>query len=270
MKKTKRKKDFPLISIVMNCHNGEKYLKESIKSVLKQSYQNWELIFWDNKSNDKSIKIIKSFKEKRIKCFSSKKYHRLYKARNFAIKKTRGKYISFLDVDDKWDKKFLHNHSNELINRNCDLIFSKYTVLDIKKKCQFINERRNLPSGKITQNLLNKYNIGILAVMIKKELFNNYRFDGNYQIIGDFDFFIKLSMKYKFCSLNYSLAKYRIHDTNFSNKNLKLYLNELNHWFKKNKKKLEKNNFSLFKIRYNILKLGLKYYLKKFFLNMGV
>ena len=55
-------KNFPLISIVMNCHNGEKYLKESIKSIIKQSYQNWELIFWDNKSNDKSIVTLKTLK----------------------------------------------------------------------------------------------------------------------------------------------------------------------------------------------------------------
>ena len=81
----------PLVSIIMNCFNGELFLRDAIESLINQTYDNWELIFWDNKSNDKSIKIIKSFKEKRIKCFSSKKYHRLYKARNFAIKKTRGK-----------------------------------------------------------------------------------------------------------------------------------------------------------------------------------
>ena len=46
-------KFFPLISIVMNCHNGEKYLKKSVKSLIKQTYKNWELIFWDNKSTDK-------------------------------------------------------------------------------------------------------------------------------------------------------------------------------------------------------------------------
>ena len=46
----------PLVSIIMNCHNGEKFLDQSLKSILKQSYKNWELIFWDNKSNDTSKK----------------------------------------------------------------------------------------------------------------------------------------------------------------------------------------------------------------------
>ena len=50
----------PLVSIIMNCHNGEKYLKESIKSVLVQNYKNWELIFLNNCSNDNSKKIEQS------------------------------------------------------------------------------------------------------------------------------------------------------------------------------------------------------------------
>ena len=49
----------PLVSIIMNCHNGEKFLRQSIKSVLHQSYKNWELIFYDNCSSDNSKQIIK-------------------------------------------------------------------------------------------------------------------------------------------------------------------------------------------------------------------
>ena len=73
------KKNFsnPLISIIMNCHNGEKYLKKSISSVISQNYKNWELIFWNNVSHDKSKKIFKSFKDKRLKYFESKKFKKL-------------------------------------------------------------------------------------------------------------------------------------------------------------------------------------------------
>ena len=78
----------------MNCHNGEKYLLKSIKSIRKQSYSNWELIF-DNASNDRSVSIAESFKDNRIKIFSSKRFLKLYEARNTAIKKAKGKYILF-------------------------------------------------------------------------------------------------------------------------------------------------------------------------------
>ena len=60
-------KKLPLVSIIMNCYNGEKYLKRSIRSVLQQKYQNWEIIFFDNCSTDKSVTTAKSFKNKRIK-----------------------------------------------------------------------------------------------------------------------------------------------------------------------------------------------------------
>ena len=63
----------PLVSIVMNCFNGEKFLKKSVQSVIMQSFKNWELIFFDNRSTDKSLKIVKNFNDKRIKIVKSKK-----------------------------------------------------------------------------------------------------------------------------------------------------------------------------------------------------
>lgn len=66
-------KNKPLVSIIMNCYNGEKFLRESIQSVVSQTYKKWELIFWDNKSTDRSATILKSFKDSRIKYFKSKK-----------------------------------------------------------------------------------------------------------------------------------------------------------------------------------------------------
>ena len=74
MKKNSKKFSTPLVSIIMNCHNGERYLAQSITSVLSQTYKNWELIFFDNKSNDQSKKILKTFLDKRIKYFKSKKF----------------------------------------------------------------------------------------------------------------------------------------------------------------------------------------------------
>ena len=53
----------PLVSIIMNCYNGEAYLHKSIQSVLAQTYKNWELIFWDNRSEDKSAEIFKSYED---------------------------------------------------------------------------------------------------------------------------------------------------------------------------------------------------------------
>ena len=69
----KNKTDEPLVSVIMNCHNSETYLREAIESVIEQSYLNWELIFWDNQSDDNSSKILKSYKDQRIKYYLSEK-----------------------------------------------------------------------------------------------------------------------------------------------------------------------------------------------------
>ena len=85
----------PLVSIIMNCYNGEKYLTESLNSLLKQTYQNWELIFWDNISSDNSKKIFEKYKDERFKYFLSDRHMVLYGARNLAIKKAKGEFLAF-------------------------------------------------------------------------------------------------------------------------------------------------------------------------------
>ena len=88
------------ISVIVNCHNGEKFLNKCISSILNQKYQNFEIIFYDNFSSDNSKNIVKKFKDRRIKYFFTDKKLSLYEARNRAVKLSIGEIIAFLDVDD--------------------------------------------------------------------------------------------------------------------------------------------------------------------------
>ena len=83
-------------SIIINCLNGEKYLRHALDSVFMQSFDDWEVFFWDNLSTDKSAEIAKNYGEK-VRYFKSAMIHPLGKARNLAIEKTRGDFIAFLD-----------------------------------------------------------------------------------------------------------------------------------------------------------------------------
>ena len=103
MREIKSKKK-PIVSIILNCYNGEKYLHKSLKSVKNQTYKNWELVFWDNKSTDNSKEIFKSFLKKNFRYFMSQKHTSLYEARNLAIQKAKGQFIAFIDSDDTWNK----------------------------------------------------------------------------------------------------------------------------------------------------------------------
>ena len=119
----------------MNCYNGEKFLFQSVESIINQTYTNWELIFWDNKSKDQSAKILKSFNDKRIKYYLTEEHSLLYKARNLALKKCNGEFISFLDVDDWWDPNKLQHQIKKFSDERVGLVYSKYW---------FVNQRKNI------------------------------------------------------------------------------------------------------------------------------
>jgi glycosyltransferase involved in cell wall biosynthesis len=81
----KKNNKTPLVSVIINFYNGEKFLKESIDSVINQKYKNLEIILWDNHSSDKSSHIVKNYNDSRIKYFYSDINTTLYKARNLAF-----------------------------------------------------------------------------------------------------------------------------------------------------------------------------------------
>ena len=119
-------KSSPLVSIIMNCYNGEKYLFESVNSIINQTHKNWELIFWDNSTNKKCFNIIKKFKDSRIKYYFYKKKLKLYSSRNLALKKCKGEFISFLDQDDTWEKEKLQKQLILFKNKKIGLVYSNF------------------------------------------------------------------------------------------------------------------------------------------------
>ena len=238
-----------LVSIIVNCYNGEKYVSRCLKSIFSQTHKNFEIIFWDNLSTDKSQIELKKFKDKRIRYFKSKKFLKLYEARNFAINKAKGDYIAFLDIDDTWEKKKLQLQLKKIINTNSDVCFSNHFI---KKKTTRIFKAR-LSSENIFNQILNENPISILTVMIKIDVFKKlkYSFNPKYEIIGDFDFFFRISTKLKFCCINEPLATYYIHNSNLSIKKLDVEISEFRYWINKNKLIL-KSNDNLIKSKNNI------------------
>ena len=122
----------------MTCHNGEAFLQEALDSVIKQTYSNWELIFYDNNSTDKSKAIINGYKDDRIKYFKSEKLLNLGTIRNLSLNNCKGEYICFLDTDDYWSKFKLEKQIDKFkTNQNIDIVYSNYFEVrnkDITKK----------------------------------------------------------------------------------------------------------------------------------------
>ena len=254
-----------LVSIIVNCHNGEKFIARCIKSIIDQTYQNFEIIFCDNQSTDKTSLILNSINDIRLKYFQTKKFIKLYEARNFAIDKAEGEYIAFLDIDDTWEKNKLQSQLDYIKKNNSDICFTNYWVSKNKIKYLF---KKNLKIDNIQNRILNDYPIGILTVIIKSNIFfkENYFFNKNYEIIGDFDFFFRLSRKFKFSCLDKPLSTYYIHNENLSIKKLDVEINEFDKWIIENKETLNNNKNTLIQ-KNNIRYCNYLYNQNKLFLN---
>ena len=188
----------------------------------------------------------------------------LYEARNKALQEIKGHYVCFLDTDDIWEKNKLEKQVNFLDdNPNYSMVYSNYYILNFKKQ-KNLRFESVLPHGKITKDLLKLYTIGILTTCIKSKIFKEFNFEDHYNIIGDFDFFIKLSKLYEIGCIQEPLAAYRVHSNNYSKKNLKIYINELKEWLKKNSSIQKEMNLSLFYLRYYLFKLKIKYLFSRF------
>ena len=235
-----------LVSIIVNCFNGEKYLRESLNTIVAQTYKNWELIFCDNQSTDNSKKIFYSYKNKKFKYFKTKKFVSLYEARNFAISKSKGEFLSFLDVDDLWQKNKLKEQIKFFKNPKVGVVYGNLFIL--KKNKKKIYYKKKLKEGFIYNELIKNYTVGILTTIIRKQLLFKEKifFNNKYNIIGDFDLFLRLAKKCIFKTIQFPVATYRIHDKNLSLLKRKTEIKEFKYWFKKNKKNLnseEKNHF---------------------------
>ena len=237
----------PKVSVIVNCLNGSAFIKKCLKSILNQSYSNYEIIFFDNNSKDNSIKLARNFKSKKIKIFKSKRKLKLYDARNKAIAKSNGKYLAFLDVDDAWHPKKIEKQVQKINFEKSDICYTNYWLINGGKK---IFSKNKLPSKNMTYEILDNYPICISTVLLKKKIFLKMKkFNKKYEIIGDFDFIYKASKKYKFSVLQEPLINYLLHEKSTTNRRLDLRVIEMNKWLKKNENSKYLYQFNKIKLR---------------------
>ena len=220
----------PLVSILMNCFNGELFLEESLKSVIKQSYSNWELIFWDNKSTDKSLEIASAYNDQRIKIFTSIEHTNLGKARKNAIKNVTGDYLAFLDVDDIWYEDKLTNQIKLFNDPNVGITFTNSVYFSSKRKKNLYKSNSSFTLN--TSKLITNYCLSLQSIIIdfKKLKKLNYDFDDNFSHISDFDLIVRLSTISSIKYLNKVLSGWRIHRNNESFKKNYLFNKEKAEW----------------------------------------
>lgn len=215
----------------MNCYNSDTYLRESIESVFNQTYENWEIIFWDNNSTDKSSDIFLTFKDKRLKYFKASETEPLYSARNLALDKCNGDYIAFLDCDDIWLEYKLEEQVNVAL-QGINFVYGAYATID-KDKTIMSDNLNYLVSGDITNSLFRRNPISIGTVLVEKKLIDNLGFDPVFNLLGDLDMWVRLSLICDVCPVNRILEYSRQHEKNTSIALKDDWKSERRHFYKK-------------------------------------
>ena len=201
----------PAVSIIMNCFNGERYLRQAIDSVFNQTYKDWEILFWDNGSTDTSAKIAKSYGEK-VRYFHSKKTYSLGKARNLCMAKSKAEYIAFLDCDDLWLPQKLEKQI-PLFEKDPEvaLVFSDAIYFNESGNLCQIYQKFKPPRGKIFKELFRKYFICMASTVIQRSAIKNIDwFDERMKLFEDACFFLRLAYKFKTDYCDEPLVKYRV------------------------------------------------------------
>lgn len=126
----------PLVSIIMPCYNAERYIAQSIESVLAQTYQNWELLITDDGSTDKSVEIITKYcaKDDRITVLVPDEHQGIARTRNLSISLAKGRFVAFLDSDDIWKSDKLEKQVNFMLENNVAFTYSSYEIIDVQGK----------------------------------------------------------------------------------------------------------------------------------------
>ena len=207
------------VSVLMTVFNTANYLKESISSILNQSYKNFEFIIVDDCSADNAIQIINNFKSKKIKKYFLKKHIGRTPALNYGLKKCKGKYIAILDSDDISSKNRLLKQVNFLDkNLRSNIVGSKTILIDQhgkKLKDFFIpNSHKDLNKKMIFDNYLPHS-----SVMFKKEFLKKigYFYPKKFKYAQDYALWLKLLVHTDINVLPTKLTKCRVTNDNMTN-----------------------------------------------------
>lgn len=185
-------KNKPLISIIMNCYNGESFLREALDSVFGQTYSHWEIVFWDNASTDSSYEIAKSYGPK-VRCFRADNNTCLGEARVSAVEQAQGDWLAFLDVDDVWLPQKLELQLAGL--EGGDFLLSYGGINEVDKELNFVRQLRpKWASGWQLSNQLLYFEINLVTSMIHREKLQQLglNFDPNMQASEEYNLYIRL------------------------------------------------------------------------------
>ena len=210
-------------TVIMPCYNGQKFIAQSIKSVLGQTFSDFELIIINDGSTDDSLKTIENFakQDKRIQVISNKKNRGLSASRNRGLDNVKGRFVAFLDCDDWWPKEKLstYAHAHE---RGHDIVFSNYDVITHASNLKIMSIK--VPKSASYDDLKYSNYIPISSAAYNFEKIPHKRFKVM-ELSEDWLFWLEVIKHLNHpIGIQTSLMIYRQHDDNMSANKLKMII----------------------------------------------
>ena len=198
----------PIVSIIIPTYNRADLISRSVKSVLNQTFKNFEIIIVDDGSTDDTENVVKSFDDLRIKYIKCEKNKGACVARNIGIKIAKGKCIAFQDSDDEWLPEKLKKQMNifkTLPQEN--IVYTGFWRIKDNKKTYIPLGRVRQKEGNIYKELLKGNFISTQTILAKKECFKKAgMFDENLPRFQDWDLVLRLAKYYNFKFIDEPLA----------------------------------------------------------------
>jgi len=224
-----------LISIVLPVYNGERFLRESIESVLNQTYKNWELIIVDDCSTDNTSSIAKEYENKdaRVHYYKNEKNLRLPGNLNKGFSLTHGDYLTWTSDDNRYKSNALEKMIQALkSNTNAQLVYASYQIID--ESGNTIGQMTATPKGK--QHILGENVVGACFLYTREAMNKTGEYDTDLFLVEDFDYWQRMLTKVESTYIAEVLYEYRWHSqTLTSTKNEKKFGKLLEKNLKKNR-----------------------------------
>jgi len=246
------------VTVIIPSFNKKPYISECIKSVINQTYKNWNLIILDDCSNDGTQEFLNQLEtNKKVEVILLKKNKGPSFCRNLGLRLTKSKYVAFLDADDFWDSNKLEDQINFMKKENFDFTYTDYYSI----RDNILIKKTNLPSKLNYREFIKNSSINTCTMIIKRALIGTLKFK-KLELLEDYIFKCEILKKNVIANkFNFCDTAYRLTDDNRSSNKIKnlLFLWKLNKKF--NNLNFFENLISVLSISLNSLK---KYGLQKY------